>query len=135
MAQFTAEVFQNEFCPTADRRARDRRGRRGAGQAGQTSAADAAEIIIIDTSGSMGERIAQGRNAATAVNEIDGTWFGPRSRATTWGRGLPRPGGRSRWSDTRRRGGGDRAMRRSADGTAMGTWLSKARCVDGAAGQ
>ena len=56
MAQFTAEVFQNEFLPDGgtDVHAIVRVTCRGAGQAGQTSVADAAEIIIIDTSGSMG---------------------------------------------------------------------------------
>jgi hypothetical protein len=80
MATFTSEVFQNEFLPDGgtDVHAIVRVTCSGAGQAGAAQGAEAAEIVIVDTSGSMsGNGIAQGRYAASvALNEItDGTWF------------------------------------------------------------
>ena len=56
MAQFTTEVFQNEFLPDGgtDVHAIVRVTCRGAGAAGATMGAEAAEIVIVDTSGSMG---------------------------------------------------------------------------------
>ena len=57
MAEFTADgVPERVPARRRHRRARDRHGRpaAGAGTAGQTGAGDAGEIIIIDTSGSMG---------------------------------------------------------------------------------
>ena len=69
MAEFTATVHQNEFLPDGgtDVHAIVRVTCRDAGTAG-SGTADAAEVIIVDTSGSMGEAgIAQGRHAATAA--------------------------------------------------------------------
>ncbi|MCF4119740.1 VWA domain-containing protein [Antribacter sp. KLBMP9083] len=83
MADFTAEVFQNEFLSdgATDVHAIVSVTCTGAGTAGGPGTASdgsTAEIIIVDTSGSM-----QGRNmesakhaAAVAVDQIaDGTWF------------------------------------------------------------
>jgi hypothetical protein len=80
MAEFSAEVFQNEFLSdgATDVHAIVSVTCAGAGAAGQTSEGDAAEIVIIDTSGSMaGSKIAEVRNAAAvAIDQIlDGTWF------------------------------------------------------------
>ena len=92
-----------------DRRARDRSRHvpgRGPGGA-ETSATDAAEIIIIDTSGSMGENgIAQGRAAATAaLNEIiDGTWFAVIAGNHVGTLVFPYPGGPADGGWTPRRG-------------------------------
>ena len=138
MAQFTAEVFQNEFLPDGgtDVHAIVRVTCRGAGQAGQTSAADAAEIIIIDTSGSMGENgIAQGRNAATAaINEItDGTWFALIAGNHVGTLVFPYPGGPQQMvrmdPSTRQAAISSMQAFRADGGTAMGTWLTKAREV------
>ena len=134
MAQFTAEVFQNEFLPDGgtDVHAIVRVTCRGAGQAGQTSAADAAEIIIIDTSGSMGESgIAQGRNAATAaLNEIlDGTWFAVIAGNHVGTLVFPYPGGPQQMvrmdPSTRQAAIASMQAFRADGGTAMGTWLTQ----------
>jgi von Willebrand factor type A C-terminal domain/von Willebrand factor type A domain len=138
MAQFTAEVFQNEFLPDGgtDVHAIVRVTCRGAGQAGQTSATDAAEIIIIDTSGSMGEQgIVQGRNAATAaINEItDGTWFALIAGNHVGTLVFPYPGGPQQMvrmdPSTRQASIASMQSFRADGGTAMGTWLTKAREV------
>jgi len=82
MATYTADVFQNEFLPdgSAEVHAVVTVACTGAGQAGQSGAGDAAEIILIDTSGSMdmpsAKMIAARRAAHVALDEIhDGTLF------------------------------------------------------------
>ena len=80
MAEFTASVFQNEYLPDGgtDVNAIVTVTCAGAGTAGQTGGGAAGEIIIVDTSGSMGpQTMAAAKQAATAaLNEIvDGTWF------------------------------------------------------------
>ena len=82
MAEFKAEVFQNEFLAegATDVHAVVSVTCTGAGTAGQTGHGEAAEIIIVDTSGSMDmppTKIAAARRAAkVALGEIvDGTWF------------------------------------------------------------
>ncbi len=56
MAEFTAAVYQNEFLPDGgtDVNAIVTVTCTGAGTAGQTGSGSAGEIIIVDTSGSMG---------------------------------------------------------------------------------
>ena len=80
MAGFTAGAFQNEFLPDGATavHAIVRITAPGTAQLSSGSDAGAAEVIIVDTSGSMGERgIQQGSLAATAaLQEIsDGTMF------------------------------------------------------------
>jgi hypothetical protein len=80
MAEFSAEVYQNEFLPdgTTDVHAIVEITCSGAGEAGRGSDGDAAEIVIIDTSGSMaGEKIRAAQQAAAAAIDqiLDGTWF------------------------------------------------------------
>jgi hypothetical protein len=80
MADFSAEVYQNEFLPDGgtDVHAVVTVTCTGAGAAGQAGEGDAAEIVIVDTSGSMGEiniRMAQQAAAAAIDQIIDGTWF------------------------------------------------------------
>lgn len=79
MPTFTSTVFQNEFLPDGgtDVNAIVRIGVTGAGQAG-ASGKPPGEIIIVDTSGSMGQvNMAAAKNAAmVAVDTIaDGTYF------------------------------------------------------------
>jgi len=79
MATFTSTVYQNEFLPDGgtDVNAIVRLGVSGAGRAGASGKAPG-EIIIVDTSGSMGQvNMAAAKNAAmTAVDTIaDGTFF------------------------------------------------------------
>ena len=81
MAEFTASVYQNEFLPDGgtDVNAIVTVTCSGAGTAGQTGSGAAGEVIIVDTSGSMGPAtMAAAKQAAqAALNEIvDGTWFG-----------------------------------------------------------
>ena len=78
MAQFSATVYQNEFLPDGgtDVNAIVTITCVGAGIAGQTGAGDAGEVIIVDTSGSMGDvRMEQAKTAAQAAlaEIVDGT--------------------------------------------------------------
>ena len=76
MAEFSAEVYQNEFLPDGgtDVHAVVTVTCTGAGAAGQEGQGDAAEIVIVDTSGSMGldgVRAAQGAAVAAPFHSID----------------------------------------------------------------
>ena len=80
MAEFTAAVYQNEFLPDGgtDVNAIVTVSCAGAGTAGQTGGGSAGEIIIVDTSGSMGpQTMAAAKQAAQAAlaEIVDGTWF------------------------------------------------------------
>jgi len=80
MAEFTAAVYQNEFLPDGgtDVNAIVTVTCSGAGTAGQTGAGSAGEIIIVDTSGSMGpQTMAAAKQAAQAAlaEIVDGTYF------------------------------------------------------------
>lgn len=81
MAEFTAEVFQNEFLPVGgtDVHAIVSVTAKGTGGA-QASATEVGEIVIVDTSGSMenpASKIRAARKAAAVAIEgiADGTWF------------------------------------------------------------
>ena len=79
MATFSADVYQNEFLPDGgtDVHAIVTVSCSGAGAAGQSESGDAAEIIIVDTSGSMGEdkiRAVQQAAAAALDQVLDGVW-------------------------------------------------------------
>ena len=70
MAEFTAAVYQNEFLPDGgtDVNAIVTIACSGAGTAGQTGGGSAGEIIIVDTSGSMGPlTMAAAKEAAQAA--------------------------------------------------------------------
>ena len=80
MAEFTASVYQNEFLPDGgtDVNAIVTVACSGAGTAGQTGGGSAGEIIIVDTSGSMGPltmAAAKGAAQAALAEIVDGTWF------------------------------------------------------------
>src|SRR4029079_17133225 len=80
MADFSAEVYQNEFLPAGgtDAHAIVTVTCTGAGTAGQTGGGGAAEIVLVDTSGAVGEsNIGAVKQAAVAAIDqvIDGTWF------------------------------------------------------------
>jgi hypothetical protein len=135
MAEFTASVYQNEFLPDGgtDVNAIVSIQCTNAGSAGVGSGALAGEIIIIDTSGSMGDvAMAAAKEAAVAaIDEIsDGTYF-----AVISGNGaafLAYPPVRSgpgmvRMDERTRR---DAAIAvgqlNSAGGTAISTWIDLA---------
>ena len=118
MPTFSADVYQNEFLPDGgtDVHAIVTITCTGAGAVGQAGAGDAAELVIVDTSGSMdGENIAAARTAAAAaLDQInDGVWFAVI--AGSHEARLAYPYGR------------ELGMVRM--GTAMGTWLTLATRV------
>ena len=136
MADFSAAVYQNEFLADGgtDVQAIVSVTCTGAGTAGQSDAGgDAGEIIIIDTSGSMGVETMEGAKAAAvaALGEIvDGTFF-----AIISGNGaafLAYPNVRSGPGmvrmDPRTRAEATRAIHAlsAAGGTVISTWLDLA---------
>ncbi|MFI7062176.1 VWA domain-containing protein [Kribbella sp. NPDC050124] len=137
MADFTASVYQNEFLPDGgtDVHAIVTVDCSGAGAAGQSGSGDAGEIIIVDTSGSMG---ADGVRAAayaaqTALDQIlDGVWFAVISgndRAQLAFPPSPEPV-MVRMDQFTRKQAKEAVSRFYADGgTAMGTWLRLASRV------
>ena len=138
MADFNAEVYQNEFLPDGgtDVHAVVTVTCTGAGAAGQVGQGDAGEIVIVDTSGSMGEvniRMAQQAAAAAIDQIIDGTWFAVI--AGTHEARLSFPVRRADLAmvqmDSTTRESAKRAVSsfRADGGTAMGTWLTMATRV------
>lgn len=137
MAEFSASVYQNEFLPDGgtDVHAIVTVSCSGAGAAGQTGSGDAGEIIIVDTSGSMGADgvRAAGQAAQTALDQIlDGVWFAVISgndRAKLAFPPSPEPV-MVRMDMFTRQAAKDAVARFYADGgTAMGTWLRLASRV------
>ncbi|MEQ6903540.1 VWA domain-containing protein [Nocardioides sp. YIM 152588] len=135
MAEFSAAVYQNEFLPDGgtDVNAIVTVTCTGAGTAGQSGSGDAGEIIIVDTSGSMGPvTMAAAKDAAQAAlaEIVDGTWFAVIAGAdramlayplVTSGPGLVR-------MDRRTRQEAAGAINRfvGSGGTAISTWLELA---------
>ena len=137
MATFTAEVFQNEFLPDggSDVHAIVTVTCVGAGEAGKTGAGDAGEVVVVDTSGSMGQtkiRAVQ-QAAAAALDQVhDGVWFAVIAGNHVARMAYPSSGPRAmvRMDDQAR------AAAKAAiggfvpdGGTAMGTWLHLATQV------
>lgn len=137
MAQFTAEAFQNQYLSdgATDVHAIVRIDASGATTTAATSGQGAAEVIIVDTSGSMGERgIREGAAAATAaLQEIaDGTSFAViAGNHLAWQvfPSAPVPG--TAVMNPQNRTAAMNAVRgfRADGGTAMGQWLLAARQV------
>jgi von Willebrand factor type A C-terminal domain/von Willebrand factor type A domain len=132
MAQFSCEVFQNEFLPDGgtDVHAVVTVTCSGAGEAGQGSGGDAAEIIIVDTSGSMqGDRIEAAKaGAAAALDQIiDGTWFAIIGGTDGASRAFPYQNAVSAMvrMDPGARSAAKQAVSRlvAGGGTAIGSWL------------
>lgn len=136
MATFSAAVYQNEFLPDGgtDVNSIVTIECQGAGQAGRTGGGDAGEIIIVDTSGSMGvSNMEAAKTAARAAVEqiTDGTWFAivagnhqaylayPPARA---GVGMVRMDPTTRFQAIQ-----SIQTFRADGGTAIGTWLTLAR--------
>ena len=135
MAQFAATVYQNEFLPeggtdvnaivTVTCSQADSGGRVGSGDAG--------EIIIVDTSGSMGRtRLEAAKQAAdAAIDQIaDGTWFAVVAGTHQAYLAYPavRTGTGMVLMDRNHRYQAHQAVQqfRADGGTAMGTWLTLA---------
>ena len=138
MAEFTSAVYQNEYLPDGgtDVNAIVTITCTAAGAAGQTGSGAAGEIIIVDTSGSMGQaNMNAAKQAAMAALDhiLDGTYFAvvagnhkaylayPMVQA---GAGMVR-------MDPRTRAEARRAISffRADGGTAMGTWLTLAKAL------
>ncbi|MDP2291288.1 MAG: VWA domain-containing protein [Actinomycetota bacterium] len=132
MAEFTAEVFQNEYLAdgATDAHAVVSVTCRGAGKAGEVG--DAAEIIIVDTSGSMDmppTKIAAARRAArVAVDEIvDGTWFAVISGHSVAQMVYPPHPGMAKMTSVTRADAQQAVERlRSGGATAIGAWIQAA---------
>lgn len=132
MAEFSCQVFQNEFLPEGgtDVHAVVTVSCTGAGEAGQGSGGDAAEIIIVDTSGSMqGDRITAAKQAAAAAIDqiLDGTWFAVIAGTDGASRAFPYANASAamvRMEPGARAAARDAVSRLVAGGgTAMGSWL------------
>jgi uncharacterized protein YegL len=141
MAEFHCEVFQNEFLPEGgtDVHAVVAVTCTGAGAAGQSSGSEAAEIIIVDTSGSMqGDRIVAAKaGAQAAIDQIlDGTWFAVIAGTDGATRAFPYANAASPM--VRMEPGARVAAKQAVGqllaggGTAMGTWLRLASRLFGA---
>ncbi|MDR1237543.1 MAG: VWA domain-containing protein [Propionibacteriaceae bacterium] len=138
MANFTAAVYQNEYLPDGgtDVNAIVNITCTNAGVAGQTGVGDAGEIIIVDTSGSMGTTNMQAaKQAAMAALDfvVDGTFFaviaGNHKAYLAFpmvqsGAGMVRMSERTREEAKRAI-----AFFRADGGTAMGTWLNLAKSL------
>ncbi len=135
MAEFSASVYQNEFLPDGgtDVNAIVTIACSGAGLAGQTGSGDAGEIVIVDTSGSMGRtKLEAAKLAASAAIDqiVDGTYFAVVAGTHQAYLAFPpvRAGAGMVRMDPRARFGAHQAITqfRSDGGTAMGTWLTLA---------
>jgi hypothetical protein len=138
MPSFSAEVFENEFISegATDVHAIVSVTCTGAGEAGKGEGGDAAEIIIVDTSGSMLDAKIQAAReaAAVAVDQIiDGTWFAIISGTHVASRAFPYPNARLsmvRMEPGARAAAKEAISRYDADGgTAIGSWLRLARQI------
>ncbi|NLT54010.1 MAG: VWA domain-containing protein [Actinomycetales bacterium] len=138
MAQFSTSVYQNEFLPDGgtDVHAIVTVTCTGAGEAGRTGSGEAAEIIIVDTSGSMAyDKINAAKAAAAAAVDhvLDGTWFAVIAGSHEARLAYPFQASESGMvrMDARNRQAAKAAVASfSADGgTAMGTWLRLATRV------
>src|SRR4051794_23629861 len=132
MPTFSAEVFENEYLSegSTDVHAIVSVTCTGAGEAGKGGDGEAAEIIIVDTSGSMLDAKIQAARqaAAVAIDQIlDGTWFAIISGTHIASRAFPYPNARSAMVQMEP---GARAAAKEAishfdadGGTAIGSWL------------
>jgi von Willebrand factor type A C-terminal domain/von Willebrand factor type A domain len=135
MPEFQANVYQNEYLAdgATDVHAVVSVTCKGAGTAGQGVAGEAAEIVIIDTSGSMDmpptKISAARRAAAVAVGEIvDGTWFAVLAGHSQAQMIYPPQPGMARM-DPERRAAALSALEkvRSGGATAIGSWIRAAK--------
>ncbi len=142
MATFTSTVYQNEFLPDGgtDVNAIVRLGVSGAGRAGASGKAPG-EIIIVDTSGSMGQvNMNAAKNAAmTALDTIaDGTYFAVVAGTHEAYLAYPmvRTGQGMVEMNVRTRAEAKQAVSwfNSEGGTAIGQWLNLARALFGSMG-
>ena len=135
MAEWKTEVFENEYLPAdaTDVHAVVTVTCQGAGIAGQSGAA--AEIIIVDTSGSMSSprtKIVSARAAAAAAIDelVDGIWFAVISGDNAATVVYPDAVGMAQ-ADERTRADAKAAVQdlEARGGTAIGSWLDAATAL------
>jgi len=143
MAEFTSAVYQNEFLPDGgtDVNAIVTITCTGAGAAGRTGSGDAGEIVVVDTSGSMGVANMNAAKQAAMIaldNILDGTYFavvaGNHKAYLAYpmvqtGAGMVRMDARTR-AEARQQ----ISYFRAEGGTAMGTWLNLCKALFGSIG-
>ena len=138
MADFRTEVFQNEFLSdgATDVHAIVTVTSSGAGHRGHAAAGGVAEIVIIDTSGSMsGPNIDAAKYAAqVAVDQIaDGTWFAIIGGSHVASRAFPYPNAPvaivQMEPGAREEAKRAISLMRPSGGTAMSTWLRLADAI------
>ena len=135
MADFTTAVFENEYLPAdaTDVHAIVTVTCQGAGAAGQSGAA--AEVIIVDTSGSMSSPrskiVSVRKAAAAAIDElVDGTLFAVISGDNTASIVYPSGSGMAQAApDTRAEAKRAVEHLEPSGGTAIGTWLTAATAL------
>jgi hypothetical protein len=138
MAEFSSAVYQNEFLPDGgtDVNAIVTVRCTGAGAAGRTGSGDAGEIIVVDTSGSMGMANMQAAKQAAMValdNILDGTYFavvaGNHKAYLAYPKVQTGPGMVQMNASTRAAAKQEIGYFRAEGGTAMGTWLNLCRML------
>ena len=132
MSTFTTECYQNEYLPLGGAEVHAIVTVTSDGAAGETSQPEAAEIVIVDTSGSMGaphHKLESAREATSvAIGCIrDGVAFGVIAGTDTARAVYPTDGTLAIASE-RTRSEATRALRRliAQGGTAIGAWLTLA---------
>ena len=137
MTTFTADVYQNEFLPVGASEVNAVISVGSAGDGGSSAQLEAAEIVIVDTSGSMDvprAKIKAAREAtAAAVDCIrDGVAFAVIAGTHTAEMVYPVQGTLVAASDETRKQAKSAARKLSAGGgTAIGSWLLKASSLFG----
>jgi hypothetical protein len=140
MSAFTVDAYQNEYLPLGGTEVNAIVTVTSDGTGGSAGQPDAAEIVIIDTSGSMGapnRKIEAAREATgVAIDCIrDGVTFGVIAGTDTAGVVYPFGGSRLVAASEQTRTAAKQAVRllKAAGGTAMGSWLSLAAELFGTA--
>lgn len=138
MAEFSSAVYQNEFLPDGgtDVNAIVTIRCTGAGAAGRTGSGNAGEIIVVDTSGSMGLTNMQAAKQAAMIaldNILDGTYFSvvAGNHKAYLAYPIVQTGAGMVVMDARTRAEAKRAISffRAEGGTAMGTWLNLCKAL------
>jgi hypothetical protein len=133
MSAFTVDVYQNEYLPAAGWEVNAMMTVRSTGEGGPARQADAAEIVIVDTSGSMDvpkTKIKAAREATSVAIDCirDDVAFAVIAGASDAHQVYPARGELALASDATR-GEAKRVVSqlKARAGTAMGTWLTAAR--------
>ncbi len=132
MSTFTTECYQNEYLPLGGTEVHAIVTVTSDGAAGETSQPEAAEILIVDTSGSMGappHKLESAQDATSVAIDCirDGVAFGVIA-GTDKARAVYPTDGTLAIASERTRSEAKRALRRliAEGGTAIGSWLTLA---------